>query len=84
MLIIKAPEQRQWRPSLLTLNKFYTLSPLLPSYRNQSTYNFIEKETLAQVFFCEFCEISKKPSSQNISGWLLLQFVTLYLIALDN
>ena len=21
--------------------------------------NFIEKETLAQVFFCEFCEISK-------------------------
>ena len=22
-------------------------------------YNFIEKETLAQVFFCEFCEIFK-------------------------
>ena len=22
--------------------------------------NFIKKETLAQVFFCEFCEISKK------------------------
>ena len=24
-----------------------------------SVCNFIEKETLAQVFFCEFCEISK-------------------------
>ena len=23
------------------------------------TCNFIKKETLAQVFFCEFCEISK-------------------------
>ena len=29
--------------------------------------NFIKKETLAQVYFCEFCEIS-----MNTFGWLLL------------
>ena len=27
------------------------------------TYNFIKKETLAQVFSCEFCEISKNTFS---------------------
>ena len=27
--------------------------------------NFIKKETLAQVFSCEFCEVSKKPFLQN-------------------
>ena len=32
--------------------------------------NFIKKEALAQVFSCEFCEISK-----NTSGRLLLRFV---------
>ena len=26
-------------------------------------YNFIKKETLAQVFFCEFCEIYKNTFS---------------------
>ena len=34
--------------------------------------NFIKKETLAQVFSCEFCEIFNKTFSQNTSGWLLL------------
>ena len=34
--------------------------------------NFIKKETLAQVFFCEFCEISKNNVLQNTSGWLPL------------
>ena len=28
------------------------------SYRPKA-YNFIKKDTLAQVFFCKFCEISK-------------------------
>ena len=28
-----------------------------------SACNFIKKETLAQVFFCEFCEISKNAFS---------------------
>ena len=31
--------------------------------------NFIEEETLAQVFYCEFCEISKKHLR-----WLLLNY----------
>ena len=34
--------------------------------------NFIKKETLAQMFSCEYCEISRTPSLQNTSGRLLL------------
>ena len=34
--------------------------------------NFIKKETLAQVFSCEFSEISKNTFSQNTSGRQLL------------
>ena len=30
--------------------------------------NFIKKETLAQLFSCEFCEISKNIFLQNTSG----------------
>ena len=33
---------------------------------------FFNKETLAQVFFCEFCEFSRTPFLQNTSGRLLL------------
>ena len=33
--------------------------------------NFIKKETLAQVFPCEFCEISMNVFFQNTSGRLL-------------
>ena len=41
---------------------------------------FIKKETLAQVFPCEFCEISKNTFSQNTSGRLLLNlFMFFYL-----
>ena len=36
--------------------------------------NFIKKETLAKVFSCEFCEISKNTFLRNTSGRLLLQF----------
>ena len=32
--------------------------------------NFIEKDTLAQMFFCEFCEILRTPFLQNTSRWL--------------
>ena len=39
--------------------------------------NFIKKETLAQVFSCEFCEISKNTFLQNTSGRLLLQSLLL-------
>ena len=34
--------------------------------------NFIEKETLAQLFSCEFCEIFKKTFLKNTSERLLL------------
>ena len=33
--------------------------------------NFIKNKVLAQVFPCEFCEISKNTFLQNASGWLL-------------
>ena len=39
----------------------------------------LKKETLAQVFSCEFCEISKNNFSQNTSGRLLLGYVILYM-----
>ena len=34
--------------------------------------NFIKKETLAQVFSCEFCETLRTPFLQITPGWLLL------------
>ena len=39
--------------------------------------NFIKKETLAQVFSCEFYEFLRTPFLQNISGRLLL-YVTCF------
>ena len=35
-------------------------------------FNFIEKETLAQVFSCEFCEICKNTFFTEHLWWLLL------------
>ena len=35
-------------------------------------YNFFKKETLAQVFSCEFCEISKNTFSNRTPPWLVL------------
>ena len=37
--------------------------------------NFIKKETLAQVFFCEFCEISNKTFFIEHLRWLLLEIM---------
>ena len=37
------------------------------------TCNFIKKETLAQVFSCEFCEISKNTFFTDTSGRLILK-----------
>ena len=39
---------------------------------NLQACNFIKKETLAQLFACVFCEISKNIFSDNTSRWLLL------------
>ena len=36
------------------------------------TFNFMKQETLAQMFSCEFCEISMNIFLQNTSGRLLL------------
>ena len=41
--------------------------------------NLIKKETLVQLFSCEFCEISKNTFSQNTSGRLLLKRIRLKL-----
>ena len=38
--------------------------------------NFIKKESLTQVFSCEFCEISKKTFFTEYLRWLLLHIVT--------
>ena len=38
----------------------------------QAACNFIKKETPPQVFFCEFCEISKNSFSYRHLRWLLL------------
>ena len=35
-------------------------------------YNFIEKKTLAQMFSCEFCEISKNIFLHKTLWWLFL------------
>ena len=39
--------------------------------------NFIKKETLAQVFSCEFCEISKNTFFTEPLWWLLLLWTAL-------
>ena len=48
---------------MLLENYLYSSSTLSPGGSHQSSMpqacNFIKKETLAQVFPCEFCEISK-------------------------
>ena len=42
----------------------------------ENNCNFIKKETLAQVFSCEFCEISKKKKKEFYIEhlWWLLPF----------
>ena len=37
-------------------------------------YNFIKKQTLAQLFSCEFCEIPKNTFFIEYLRWLLLRF----------
>ena len=39
--------------------------------------NFIKKKTLAQVFSCEFCEISKNTYFIEQLWWLLLLIVAI-------
>ena len=52
--------------------KYLCQSLFFNSYRPQ-TCNLIEKKTLAQVFSCEFCEISKNTFFIEHLWWLLLK-----------
>ena len=56
------------------LNKVADLRPatLLKKRLWPQACNFLKKETLVQVFSCEFCEMSKNVFLQNTSGRLLL------------
>ena len=59
----------------ITQNSRENTCAKVPFFNNKKkTCNFIEKETLEQVFSCEFCEISKYTFLQNTSGRLLLIF----------
>ena len=49
------------------------LSPALTCSYLPEACNFIKKETLAQVFSCQFCEISKNTFLTEHPRWLLLQ-----------
>ena len=51
----------------------YLCQSLSLSKLQTSACNFIKKETVAQMVFCEFCEISKKTFLQHVSGRLLLE-----------
>ena len=44
--------------------------------------NFTKKETLAQVFSCELCEISENTFSYRTPWWLLLKIEKVILVAL--
>ena len=57
--------------------KFCRKTPVLePLFYKVAVLNlhFYQKETLAQVFSCEFLEALRTPSLQNTSGRLLLLF----------
>ena len=48
--------------------------PFVNKVTSASASNFIKKETLAQVFSREFCEISKDTFFTEHLQWLLLSF----------
>ena len=68
-----APKTRSSRPELFykkgVLQNFVKLSPATEA----GACNFIKKETLAEVFFCEFCEIFKSIFFYRTPPWLLLK-----------
>ena len=43
---------------------------------NKVACNFIKKETLSQVFFCQLCEVFKNKFFIEHFRWLLLEVVT--------
>ena len=53
------------------------LTHVLPEVNLPEAYNFIKKETLAQVFSCEFCKILRPPFLKEHLRWQLLTFTLL-------
>ena len=47
-------------------------------------YNFIKKETLAQVFPSEICEISKNTFFHRTLWWLLLNHIKIHSLEMIN
>ena len=45
------------------------------NYRSRRPATLLKKETLGQVFSCEFCEISKKSFLTDHLWWLLLEVI---------
>ena len=52
----------------LLANDKYEVAERKPAVGFDSGENFIQKEALAQVLSCEFCEIFKNTFSQSTSG----------------
>ena len=48
--------------------------PFLIKFQAPQALNFIKKETPAQLFFCEFCEILKNTFFTEPLRWLLLHY----------
>ena len=55
--------------------KTHTPVPVSFLIKLQAGCNFIKKETLAQVFSCKFCEISKNTFFIEHLWWMLLYFI---------
>ena len=53
---------------------FFHVDLLVKEAATRGVLNFIKKETLAQVFSCEFCEISKNTFLQNNYGRMLCSY----------
>ena len=66
----KRPRNSRFNNSLVKFpGIFESVNPLK---MEPSACNFIKKETLAQVFSCEFCEIFKNLKTRKISAALVL------------
>ena len=97
-LTVPLKQEKLWKSQhqLEGKNNFHTehllvgASFISTQYRHR-TCNFIKKESLAQVFSCEFCEISKNCFFKEHLRWLLLQatiwqyyYLHIYNITHDN
>ena len=57
----------------------------IPPMLQSAACNFIKKETLTQVFSCEFCEISKNTFfTEHLRKTASIQFIPFFLITLES